>query len=86
MIDPESALFGHDTSRSRLFWFRMPTAAALRDPFDHECLLAFASDYWLAGTASAGYRPPPMQDRRKPRDGGMSSDLAAETSLAPAQR
>jgi acyl-CoA thioesterase-2 len=34
----------------------MPTAAEVADPRARQCLLAFASDFWLAGTASAGYR------------------------------
>jgi acyl-CoA thioesterase-2 len=59
LIDPKAVLFGEETGANRDFWFRMPTASVVLDPFGHEGLLAFASDYWLAGTASAGYRPLP---------------------------
>ena len=59
LIDTEEGLFGRGETRRRDFWFRMPSAAAITDPRDRQCLLAFASDYWLAGAASAGHRPPP---------------------------
>ena len=73
LADPEAIFFGRESARSRDFWFRMPTAAALPDPFAHEGLLAFASDYWLAGTASAGYRPPP--GRRGPVIASLNHSL-----------
>lgn len=73
LADPEAILFGGAPSPVRDFWFRFPTASALIDPFAHECLLAFASDYWLAGTASAGYRPPP--GRRGPAIASLNHSL-----------
>ncbi|WP_174274202.1 acyl-CoA thioesterase [Sphingomonas bacterium] len=56
LIDPDAAFFGASQDRARDFWFRMPSAQVIADPLAHECLLAFASDYWLAGTASIGQR------------------------------
>lgn len=51
-IDPE-AYFRHRSQRaSRSFWFRVPGALAVDDPRSHACLLAYASDYWLAGVAA----------------------------------
>lgn len=58
LADPEAIFFGGESTRCRDFWFRMPTADATPHPHAQECLLAFASDYWLAGTASAGHRLP----------------------------
>lgn len=37
---------------NRDLWFRVPSAAALDDPQAHIAMLAFASDYWLAGAAA----------------------------------
>lgn len=42
----------------RDYWFRMPSAAAVDDRRGHECLLAFMSDFWLAGAAGARHRLP----------------------------
>lgn len=33
----------------RDFWFRLPSAAMVDDPRLQQCLLAYASDYWLGG-------------------------------------
>jgi acyl-CoA thioesterase-2 len=33
------------------FWFRAPSAAGTDDPVVHRNMLAYMSDYWLAGTA-----------------------------------
>jgi acyl-CoA thioesterase-2 len=57
MIDPERTLFGPAANAGRDYWLRMPSAAASDDPLDHQCLLAFLSDYWLAGTPSAMHFP-----------------------------
>jgi acyl-CoA thioesterase II len=35
----------------RRFWLRVPSAASTDDPLIHQQLLAYLSDYWLAGTA-----------------------------------
>ena len=55
LCDPEGALVRRDERNTRDFWFRVPTARDLADPRHHHCLLAFASDYWLAGTASSAH-------------------------------
>ncbi|WP_174275209.1 acyl-CoA thioesterase [Sphingomonas bacterium] len=56
LIDPDAILLGTMELRQRDHWFRMPSAAGIAAGHAHQCLLAFASDYWLAGTASAGRR------------------------------
>lgn len=50
-IDPDS-YFLTRTDGPRSFWFRLPTAAGIDDPRMHQYLLAYASDYWLAGAAA----------------------------------
>lgn len=50
-IDPES-YFVARAAVPRSFWFRLPSAAAIDDPRMHQYLLAYASDYWLAGAAA----------------------------------
>ena len=53
LIDPDAIFFGTIGVIQRDHWFRVP-AAGIADPRAHQCLLAFASDYWLAATAIAG--------------------------------
>jgi acyl-CoA thioesterase-2 len=52
-IDPEAVFFEPLAAPKRDFWLRMPSAAEIADPLDHQALLAFLSDYWLAGTVGA---------------------------------
>jgi acyl-CoA thioesterase-2 len=52
-----AGLFDRSGPPRRDFWMRIPTAAALADPRDHQALLALLSDYWLA--SSVGSVPPP---------------------------
>lgn len=53
LIDPEAVFFGQAAAPQRAYWFRIPSAAAIADPLDHQALLAFQSDYWFAGTVAA---------------------------------
>jgi acyl-CoA thioesterase II len=58
LIESEEAMFGTGPQFSRSFWFRMPSAAAIGDPRDQQCLLAFMSDYWFASVAGAVHSSP----------------------------
>ncbi|ATI80673.1 acyl-CoA thioesterase [Sphingobium yanoikuyae] len=51
-VAPEAYFMQRNAQPERAFWFRQPSAAAIEDPRLHQCLLAFASDYWLAGVAA----------------------------------
>jgi acyl-CoA thioesterase-2 len=53
LADPQKVFFSSEDSRQRDYWFRMPSAASVKDPRDHHCLLAFMSDYWFAATAGS---------------------------------
>ncbi len=48
-VDPEQ-LLRQDRPARRRFWVRIPSAANSGDPAVHQQLLAYLSDYWLAGT------------------------------------
>lgn len=50
-VAPE-AYFMRRAEPVRNLWIRRSDAAHIDDPRLHQCLLAFASDYWLAGTAA----------------------------------
>ena len=50
-VAPESFFFRR-SAEPRTFWFRMASAAPVDDAAGQQCLLAFASDYWLAGVAA----------------------------------
>lgn len=57
MIDPQGAFVPGDTA-SRDYWLRVPSAGALGDDMNaHQCILAFASDYWIAGAAAIPHPP-----------------------------
>lgn len=51
-VAPEAYFLRRPDRPTRAFWFRLGSAAAITDPRLHQCLLAFASDYWLAGAAA----------------------------------
>lgn len=51
-IAPEDYLLRRPLVPQRDFWFRMSSAADIADPRAHQCLLAFASDYWLVGVSA----------------------------------
>ena len=53
LIEPEWYFFEKAETATRTYWVRMPSAAGIDDPLDQQCLLAFVSDYWFAGTAGA---------------------------------
>jgi len=55
MFRPETAFLELADQPARSFWFRVPAAATVDDPRQHQCLLALASDYWLVGVAAAGH-------------------------------
>lgn len=51
-VAPEAYFMQRKEQPERAFWLRQPSAAEIDDPRLHQCLLAFASDYWLAGVAA----------------------------------
>jgi acyl-CoA thioesterase-2 len=58
LVDPDRVFFEEANLVPRTFWLRMPSAEGIDDPSAHRCLLAFMSDYWLAGVAGAPHRSP----------------------------
>ena len=58
LVRPESFFFDRLDQPRRGFWVRMPSAAAIAAPALQQCLLAFLTDYWLAGVAAGQDRPP----------------------------
>ena len=55
-VDPEQLFFAKQDHEPRIIWFRVPSAEGIEDPRAHRSLLAFMSDYWLAGAAGAPHR------------------------------
>lgn len=53
VVDPERVFLGPAEHAERLYWMRMPSAAEISDARAHQCLLAFASDYWLPAVVGA---------------------------------
>jgi acyl-CoA thioesterase II len=51
-IAPADYLLRRSPVPQRDFWFRMSSAAGISEPVAHQCLLAFASDYWLVGVSA----------------------------------
>jgi acyl-CoA thioesterase-2 len=62
-IEPERCFFELLPEPQRAFWLRVPSAADVDDPALQQCLLAFASDYWLLGVAAGAHVLP--TDRSK---------------------
>jgi acyl-CoA thioesterase-2 len=60
-VDPNEVFFRRSGQLQRDYWFRMESAAAIADPRDHHCLLAFMSDFWFAGVAVGAHWPPTPQ-------------------------
>jgi acyl-CoA thioesterase II len=58
LVDPDQVFFGEPTLLPRTYWLRMASAAGIESPSEHRCLVAFMSDYWLAGTVAAPHRSP----------------------------
>jgi len=48
LIEPEQH-FSRPGPRARDFWCRVPSAAGIESPHDHQALLAILSDYWFPG-------------------------------------
>ncbi|GGC03480.1 acyl-CoA thioesterase II [Novosphingobium endophyticum] len=57
-VAPDTYFKSRPQEPMRDFWFRLPSADALADPRLHQCLLAFASDYWLAGVSAVPHEFP----------------------------
>lgn len=53
LVDPERSLFGQTGEPRNCYWLRMPSAAPVAEPGAHQALIAFLSDFWLAGSAGA---------------------------------
>ena len=51
-IAPETYFLARPAEAARSFWFRQSGAAAVEDSRLQQCLLAFASDYWLGGASA----------------------------------
>lgn len=62
-IAPEAYFFGRPEQATRSFWFRLPSATDIADPRDQACLLAYASDYWLAGVSAVPHIFPTNAER-----------------------
>jgi len=58
LIEPQQFFFEPPTELRRDFWVRMPSAGAVDDSAMRQCLLAFLSDYWLAGVAAGRHISP----------------------------
>lgn len=56
--DPEGVFLQRLTEPRRRFWMRVPSAASLDELRAQQCMIAFASDYWLAGVAAGLHRSP----------------------------
>ncbi|MFD1612749.1 acyl-CoA thioesterase [Sphingomonas tabacisoli] len=57
LTEPERLLTREGRGAEQDFWFRMSSASEVEDQGDHQCLLAFMSDYWFAGVAGALHAP-----------------------------
>jgi len=58
LIEPQQFFFDLLPELRRDFWVRMPSADAVDDSAMRQCLLAFLSDYWLAGVAAGRHISP----------------------------
>jgi acyl-CoA thioesterase-2 len=58
LIEPERCFFELLPEPKRALWLRVPSAAEVDDAALHQCLLAFASDYWLLGVAAGAHALP----------------------------
>ncbi|QMW22420.1 acyl-CoA thioesterase [Sandaracinobacteroides saxicola] len=57
-VDPTQFLQKPEAAPRRTLWIRLPSAATANDGPDQACLLAYLSDYWLAGTAAMPHTLP----------------------------
>ncbi len=58
VVDAEKMYLEGSLQTSRNYWFRMPSAARLSTPAEHNCMLAFLADYRLGGVALAPHLSP----------------------------
>ncbi len=56
-VEPMRFLHAADADPSRAIWMRLPSGAGA-GPAEQSCLLAYLSDYWLAGTAALPHTVP----------------------------
>jgi len=61
-LDTDGIFYGRLSAPSRAYWMRLPSAAGIDDVRAQQCLLAFLSDYWLAGVAAGLHRSPLTAD------------------------
>ena len=59
---PEAYLLARPARAERSFWFRHTGAETLDDPRLQQCMLAFASDYWLTGVSAIPHLVPTNGD------------------------
>lgn len=57
-LDPAAYFLDRPDVPERAFWFCLPSAATVADPRLQQCLLAYASDYWLGGVAASTHMLP----------------------------
>jgi len=56
-VEPERFLQAEGADPQRAIWMRLPSGAGA-SPAEQSCLLAYLSDYWLAGTAALPHTVP----------------------------
>lgn len=57
-IDPAAYFLQRARVPVRDFWFRLPSAEEIDDPRLQQCLLAYASDYWLGAVSALPHALP----------------------------
>jgi acyl-CoA thioesterase-2 len=58
LVNPEVAAMDRPSEPRRSYWLRMPSAEGIESVHDHQCLLAFLSDYWFPSAAGAPHQSP----------------------------
>ncbi|MFV8817534.1 acyl-CoA thioesterase [Haliea sp. E17] len=58
VVDMEKVFFDRSAGPQRDYWFRMPSAGGLSLQDQHDCMLAFLSDYRLGAAAIASHLSP----------------------------
>lgn len=94
-IDPGSYFFQRTETAERSFWLRLHDAQAIDDGRVQQCLLAYCSDYWLAGCGAMPHIFPTNSDELRissldhamwfHRSGRCDDWLLYETSSLSAQ-
>lgn len=62
-INPAGYFLQQACAPTRDFWFRLPSADAVDDPRLQQCLLAYASDYWLGAVSAIPHALPTNSKR-----------------------